>query len=78
MHHVSVIFQCCSDTMCHIMKQNGFSHLLNYLDDLVYAGLHSEIYKAFDFIVRFTSRCQPGKFDSFYHTFNLFGHHCPL
>ena len=33
------IFTRCSNAICHIMRQNGFSGLWNYKDDLIYTGL---------------------------------------
>ena len=36
-------FQKCSDAIRFIMKKFGYPNLLNYIDDLVYIGLPSEI-----------------------------------
>ena len=41
--HGSFFFQKCSDAIRFIMKKFGFPNLLNYMDDLVYIGLPSEI-----------------------------------
>ena len=41
--HGSFFFQKCSDAIRFIMKKFGYPNLLNYIDDLVYIGLPSEI-----------------------------------
>ena len=33
------------------MRQHGFPHLWNYIDDLIFSGLPSEIYPAYDFLL---------------------------
>ena len=48
--HGSKIFQRCTDAIRHIMTVNGFPNLFNYIDDLVYTGLPSNIHQAFDFL----------------------------
>ena len=48
--HGSKIFQHCTDAIRHIMTVNGFPNLFNYIDDLVYTGLPSNIHQAFDFL----------------------------
>ena len=47
----STFFLRCSDAIRHIMHQHGFPHLWNYIDDLIYTGLPSEIYPAYDFLL---------------------------
>ena len=44
------IFQRCTDTIRYIMTKNGFPHLFNYIDDLVYTGLPSNIQQPFYFL----------------------------
>ena len=46
----SLIFQRCPDAIHYIMTQNGFPSLFNYLDDLMYTGLPSEIHHSFAFL----------------------------
>ena len=48
--HGSLIFQRCMDAIRHIMKENGFPHLFNYIDDLIYTGLPSDIHSSFQFL----------------------------
>ena len=48
--HGSLIFQRCTDAIRHIMKENGFPHLFNYIDDLIYTGLPSDIHSSFQFL----------------------------
>ena len=43
-------FQRCTDAIRFIMAQHGFHHLHNYIDDLIYTGLPSEIHKSFAFL----------------------------
>ena len=43
----SQIFQRCMDAIRFIMAQHGFPYLYNYIDDLIYTGLPSEIHKSF-------------------------------
>ena len=33
------------------MRQHGFPHLWNYIDDLLYTGLPSQIYPAYQFLL---------------------------
>ena len=42
--HGSVFF----DTMIYIMRQQSFPHLYNYVDDLIYCRLPSNIYQSFE------------------------------
>ena len=48
--HGSLIFQRCTDAIRYIMTQNGFPNLFNYIDDLIYTGLPSEIHSSFKFL----------------------------
>ena len=48
--HGSLIFQRCTDAIRYIMAQNGFPNLFNYIDDLIYTGLPSEIHSSFTFL----------------------------
>ena len=48
--HGSKIFQRCTDAIRYIMANNGFPNLFNYIDDLVYTGLPSDIHQAFRFL----------------------------
>ena len=48
--HGSLIFQRCTDVIRHIMAQKGFPNLFNYIDDLIYTGLPSEIHSSFTFL----------------------------
>ena len=41
--HGSFYFQKCSDAIRYIMKKFGYPNLLNYIDDLIYIGLPSNI-----------------------------------
>ena len=45
--HGSLIFQRCTDAIRHIMTQNGFPNLFNYIDNLIYTGLPSDIHSSF-------------------------------
>ena len=42
----SQIFQRCTDAIRFNMAQHGFPYLYNYIDDLIYTGLPSEIHKS--------------------------------
>ena len=42
--HGSVFFEKVTDSIRYIMKQHGFPHLCNYLNDLIYCGLPSNIH----------------------------------
>ena len=48
--HGSQIFQRCTDAIRHIMASNGFHTFFNYIDDLIYIGLPSEIQTSFQFL----------------------------
>ena len=48
----SQIFQRCSDAIRFTMQQHGFPHLFNYIDDLIYTGLPSNIHKSFRFLLQ--------------------------
>ena len=47
--HGSVFFACCSDAICHIMRQHTFTGLWNCVDDLIYTGLPSNIHQSYTF-----------------------------
>ena len=46
------IFQRCTDAILFIMAQHGFHHLHNYIDDLIYTGLPSEIHRSYKFLTQ--------------------------
>ena len=46
----SQIFQRCTDAIRYIMSQHGFHNLHNYIDDLIYTGLPSEIHASYAFL----------------------------
>ena len=46
----SLIFQRCTDAIRYSMTQNGFPNLFNYIDDLIYTGLPSDIQSSFKFL----------------------------
>ena len=48
--HGSLIFQHCTDTIRYIMAQHGFPLLFNYIDDLIYTGLPSQMHTSFQFL----------------------------
>ena len=48
--HGSLIFQRCTDAIRYIMAQHGFPLLYNYIDDLIYTGLPSQINESFIFL----------------------------
>ena len=48
--HGSQISQRCTNAIHFIMAQHGFPTLWNYIDDLIYTGLPSEIHKSFAFL----------------------------
>ena len=48
--HGSQIFQRCTDAIRFIMAQHSFPTLWNYIDDLIYTGLPSQIHKSFAFL----------------------------
>ena len=49
-HHGSLIFQCCTDAIRYIMGQHGFPLLFNYIDDLIYTDLPSQMDASFQFL----------------------------
>ena len=49
--HGSIFFTRCSDAIRHIMRQNGFPGLWNYIDDLIYTGLPSNIHNSYQFLL---------------------------
>ena len=48
--HGSKIFQRCTDSIRHIMAKHGFPGLYNFIDDLIFTGLPSKIYLAYEFL----------------------------
>ena len=48
----SQIFQRCTDAIRFTMQQHGFPHLFNYIDDLIYTGLPSNINHSFQFLLQ--------------------------
>ena len=48
----SQIFQRCSNVIRFTMQQHGFPHLFNYIDDLIYTGLPSNIHNSFEFLLK--------------------------
>ena len=48
--HDSLIFQRCRDAIRYIIVQNRFPNLFNYIDDLIYTGLPSDIHSSFTFL----------------------------
>ena len=48
----SQIFQRCTDAIRFTMQQHGFPHLFNYIDDLIYTGLPSNINDSFQFLLK--------------------------
>ena len=49
--HGSLFFQRCSDAIRHIMTSHGYRGLFNYIDDLIYTGLPSEIQNSYQFLL---------------------------
>ena len=49
--HGSGIFARCLDAIRYIMKNFGHNALLNYIDDLIYIGLPSEIYHSYHMLL---------------------------
>ena len=47
----SQIFQRCTDAIRFTMQQHGFPHLFNYIDDLIYTGLPSQIHSSYQFLL---------------------------
>ena len=47
----SIFFQRYSDAIRHIMRQNDFPGLWNYIDDLIYTSLPSKIYHSYQFLL---------------------------
>ena len=52
----SQIFQRCTDAIRFIMSQHRFHHLHNYIDDLIYTGLPSEIHASYNFLKHLLSQ----------------------
>ena len=50
--HGSFFFQKCSDAIRYIMKKFGYPNLLNYIDDLIYIGLPSNITASYEFLLQ--------------------------
>ena len=48
--HGLFFFEKVTDSIRFIMNKNGFPDLYNYVDDLLYCGLPSNIYKSFAFL----------------------------
>ena len=48
--HGSFFFEKVTNSIRFIMNKNGFPDLYNYVDDLLYCGLPSNIYKSFTFL----------------------------
>ena len=48
--HGSLIFQHCTDAIRYIMAEHGYPLLFNYIDDLIYTGLPSQMDAAFNFL----------------------------
>ena len=46
--HGSVFFEKVTDSIRYIMRQQGFPHLYNYVADLIYCGLPSNIHQSFE------------------------------
>ena len=46
--HGSVFFEKVTDSIRYIKRQQGFPHLYNYVDDLIYCGLPSNIHQSFE------------------------------
>ena len=52
----SQIFQRCTDAIRFIMSQHGFHHLHDYIYDLIYTGLPSEIHASYNFLQHLLSQ----------------------
>ena len=50
--HGSVFFEKVTDSIRYIMRQQGYSHLYNYVDDLIYCGLPSNIHQSFETLLQ--------------------------
>ena len=50
--HGSFFFQKCSDAIRYIMKKFGYPNLLNYIDDLIYIGLPSDIHASYQYLLQ--------------------------
>ena len=46
-HHGSVLFQCLSDAVCHMMRKRDYS-IINYIDDMLRIELSSLVDASFD------------------------------
>ena len=49
--HGSLFLQRCSDAIRYIMTSHGHKGLFNYIDDLIYTGLPSEIHNSYQFLL---------------------------
>ena len=50
--HGSLFFQRCSEAIRYIMANHGYKGLYNYIDDLIYIGLPSEIQDSYQFLLK--------------------------
>ena len=57
--HGSVFFEKVTDSIRYIMKQHGFPHLYNYVDDLTYCGLPSNIHQSFETLLELLTQLGP-------------------
>ena len=48
----SQILQRCTDAIRFTMQQHGFPHLFNYIDELIYTGLPSNIHNSYQFVLK--------------------------
>ena len=48
--HGSLIFQRCTDAIRYIITEHGYPLLFNYIDDLIYTGLPSQMDASFNFL----------------------------
>ena len=49
-HHGSLIFQRCTDAIRYIMAEHGYPLLFNYIDNLIYTSLPSQMDACFTFL----------------------------
>ena len=49
--HGSVFFQRCTDSIHFIMKTQGHHNLFNYIDNVIYTGLPSDIHVAYEHLI---------------------------
>ena len=54
--HGSVFFEKVTDGIRCIMRQQGFPHLYNYVDDLIYCGLPSNINQSFETLLELLTK----------------------